>query len=1157
MFKKISCILLAAVLLLPQAGIFADENYSAEATAHLMVSSPKITISTNFPKQKNTLFAIAARDEKGQLLKVRISEKQVKSGTDKTIIYLTDEFVSSFDMRAYAFERDTLSPLVKKIGIKFADSVKRGSIAIEAEDMIIPNTHAKLYQDEKLSGNYGAYLPTTIWYPEQTTSDDLRATFLLPSGCEEGTYRMWVRAGAKNSDGGNFWQDLNCGKLTASWITHYVDGNYYWGYSSIELHEGENYVAFRTRTPTVIDKIIITNQLNFKPTGRDDEPVYQTEEEQEAEWSKLWALPPVKPISGHPRLYLNPDNIEEFKTNAKSHGYAWMLNKFYGYADHTLNTSLDTTLSNNYNSMTLVKIMCRALKYVLGDETDPAHAEQTILYMREFLETVRTPDDQGDITRVRGDILVCASIVYDWCYDRLTDDDKAFFKKKMISLIASKEIGWPPKNMSSVASHGGEQEIFRDCLAAGIALYDEYPLLYNMAAGRMYEEMIPARMWLRSAGRFDQGHDYAECRAYSELWADMTMQRMGYPSIYGNIGSKTMRWLIYSRMPYGNMIANGDMYSLLSTNHEKYYSNYPLSILLAASLYKDPYLMAEYNRRISTRTMGEDWQFFHLLFYDYSVTAKTWDDLPLSKYSSYPLSGISARTSWQEGFNSGAAMAFMDMHEVFIADHMHKYTGDFQIYYKGLLAMNTGTYNSSVQHNEGYSHRAVSANTMLVYDPAETFKPGWSNVTVPNDGGQRLPYDKGASVGKFTEFQVDSSGKSNNNELTVAENVKHYIGPNVKTPKISYISGNLEKAYTSKVSKYVRSMAFIDLNDSKYPAAFIVYDKIESSNASFKKTWLLHCQEAPGTRDNRTVIERTKNGFSGRLVNKTLLPQNIDINVVGGDNNQMFEIGGLMMKPTPNTVEGGKYRIEISPKESRKYDEFLNVMYVTNAGNLTDLESEKLETTDFVGVRIKNNTLYFSKKDDPIEKPFGVSSGGGTLFVAGLAPVTWQVSTPDGTVYVRPGSDSECIYLEGNAGTYTFIPGAANAPTNVKYDETAKPKIGDFFVRKQTSDYLGSFLKLDTPTKLYNGLPYIPAELLCEFGAEVSQNGDKITVTANGKTAVLTLNKITYVVDHIGKKLAYPPVKIGDVNYIYYSSLEDFLGYTFNYRSGIVTATKK
>ena len=167
------------------------------------------------------------------------------------------------------------------------------------------------------------------------------------------------------------------------------------------------------------------------------------------------------------------------------------------------------------------------------------------------------------------------------------------------------------------------------------------------------------------------------------------------------------------------------------------------------------------------------------------------------------------------------------------------------------------------------------------------------------------------------------------------------------------------------------------------------------------------------------------------------------------------------------------------------------------------------------------------------------------------------MSTPDGTVYVRPGSDSECIYLEGNAGTYTFIPGAANAPTIIKYDETVKPKIGDFFVRKQTSDYLGSFLKLDTPTKLYNGLPYIPAELLCEFGAEVSQNGDKITVTANGKTAVLTLNKITYVVDHIGKKLAYPPVKIGDVNYIYYSSLEDFLGYTFNYRSGIVTATKK
>lgn len=1157
MIKKISCILLAAALLLPQAEIFADESYSAEATASLMGASPKIEISTNFSKQQNTLFAVAAKNEEGQILKIKVSSKNILQGVDNTTVYLTNEFVSAFDIKVYTLNRDTLSPIVQKTDVKFKDSLKKGSIILEAEDMIIPNTRARLFEDEKLSGNKGAELATTIWYEDQTKFDDLKATFILPSSHEEGTYRMWVRAGARNSEGGNFWQDLNCGKITADWITSKVDGNYYWGYSPIELHEGENYIAFRSRTPTVIDKIIITNQLNFTPTGRDDEPIYQTEEEQEAVWSKLWAKPPVKPISGHPRLYLTPDIIPEFKENAKSHDYAWMLNKFYGYADEKLNTSLDTSKSDNYNGILLVKIMSRALKFVLGDETNPEHAKQTISYMREFLQTVRTPDDEGDITRERGDILVGAAIVYDWCYPHLTDDDKAFFKKKMLSIIASKEIGWPPQNMSSVASHGGEQEIFRDCLAAGIALYDEYPLLYNMAAGRMYEEMIPARMWLRSSGRFDQGHDYSECRSYSELWADMTMQRMGYPSIYGNIGSETMRWLIHSRMPYGYMIGNGDMYSLTSTNYEQYYSNYPLAILLAASLYKDPYLMSEYNRRMITRDMGEDWQFFHLLFYDYSVKEKTWDDLPLSKYTSYPLSGIIARTSWQEGFNSNAAMAFMDMHEIFVGDHMHKYTGDFQIYYKGLLAMNTGTYNASTQHNEGYSHRAVSANTLLIYDPSETFKPGWSNVKVPNDGGQRLPYDKGDTVKKFTEFQVDSSGKSNNEDLTVSENVKHFVGPNAKTPKISYISGDLEKAYTSKVSKYNRSMAFIDLNDDTYPAAFVVYDKIESSSAAFKKTWLLHSQEKPEVAENKTVIERTQNGFSGRLVNKTLLPQSADINVIGGDNNEMFEIGGIMMKPKANTVEGGKYRIEISPKESKKYDEFLNVMFVTDAGNQVDLETEKIETSDFMGVKIKDNTLYFSKNDSPVEKGFTVSNGGGTLFVAGLASVTWQISTPHGMVYIKPDEDSGCIYLEGEEGTYTFLPNAANAPSAIRYNKTEKSAIGDFFVRKHTNGYGGSFLKLEHPTKLADGLPYIPAELLCEFGAEVSQNGDEICVKANGKTAVLNVGNKSYSEDGTSKTLAYAPIKIDGFNYIYYKSLEDLLGYTFRYRLNIVTATKK
>ena len=80
------------------------------------------------------------------------------------------------------------------------------------------------------------------------------------------------------------------------------------------------------------------------------------------------------------------------------------------------------------------------------------------------------------------------------------------------------------------------------------------------------------------------------------------------------------------------------------------------------------------------------------------------------------------------------------------------------------------------------------------------------------------------------------------------------------------------------------------MDDDTYPAAFIVFDKVQTSDANFKKRWLLHSQEEPKVSGKKITIERTENGFGGKLVNYALSPSAVDISVIGGDNSEMYYI---------------------------------------------------------------------------------------------------------------------------------------------------------------------------------------------------------------------------------------------------------------------------
>src|SRR5690606_31454722 len=100
----------------------------------------------------------------------------------------------------------------------------------------------------------------------------------------------------------------------------------------------------------------------------------------------------------------------------------------------------------------------------------------------------------------------------------------------------------------------------RDMLACGIATYDEKPEIYNLTAGRILAEFVPARKFFYSASYHHQGTSYGPSRFFWEMWSTILFDGMGYPDIYGtDQGKVPYRW-IYMRRPDGQLFRDGDGY---------------------------------------------------------------------------------------------------------------------------------------------------------------------------------------------------------------------------------------------------------------------------------------------------------------------------------------------------------------------------------------------------------------------------------------------------------------------------------------------------------------------------------------------------------------------------------------------------------------------
>lgn len=757
----------------------------------------------------------------------------------------------------------------------------------------------------------------------------------------------------------------------------------------------------------------------------------QERDQKKAVWVDMDGVSVPLPPKEHPRVFVRTEEIPALKLKMQTKPGKKILRKL-AEASVPRTAQEDAAEKDRgfryYAKMRGItsKVQLQALEYLVNG--DASQAREAITSM---LDTLRRTNfgTQNDLSRASGCMLMVGGMIYDWCYDQFTPEERQAYIKEFIRIAETMECHYPPKRTEPIAGHSSEWMILRDMLSCGIAIYDEYPDMYDYVITMMFEDYIPVRNYTYRGQNYHQGSSYFNVRFTNDLNSLWILDKMGAGTIYDPSQQYVLYDMIYRRRPDGQVMPAGDC----NPAPRKKPQSFSQPAMLASSYYNDPYIAYEYERKPSTEP---HMLMLELLWRNFELKGKTPDDLPLTRYSGTPFGWMIARTGW--GKNS--VVAEMKVNEQFYGNHQHMDGGAFQIYYRGPLAIDSGSYQGASggynsPHNKNYFKRTIAHNSLLVYDPSEKFacwNYGGAGKTefAANDGGQRMPGDRWDTCRSFEDLLSES--------YTVGKTLAHSYGPDRHTPEYSYLKGDITKAYTSKVEDVRRSFVFLNLEPegnadknpegvaTEVPAAMIVFDHVVAADPSFKKFWLLHSIEEPQIGKEEFAVSRTKDGDSGKLHCSVLLPD-AEIEKVGGPGKEFWVFGenypnAATTRPDPCN-ERGAWRVEVTPKEESKEDCFLNVMQVMD-NSVKPLPVQRIDAEKVVGAAIDDRMVFFSRDSRQLIGTFAfeipkTSGKKVKVLLTDLAEGKWTVSKGKKTITSAKVNDqSGTLYFEAAPGKY-------------------------------------------------------------------------------------------------------------------------------------------
>lgn len=624
----------------------------------------------------------------------------------------------------------------------------------------------------------------------------------------------------------------------------------------------------------------------------------------------------IKPPKKHPRLMLQETDIKRISRNLKHENNKKAYRLYLELLSVPVQGKGATPEYGTYNLKEYLALEATAFAALLNnDEILARHSIDTTMMLLDGFQV-----NGGNMAaRWGGHLIFTTSQVYDWCYSYLTNEEKL----KMIEAceeISKKyfEMGYPPSRQGAISGHGSEAQLLRDLLAFSIAVYDERPDIYDFCAARIFSEYIPSNEFFFSSQAHTQGPAYGSYRYSWNLWAALLIQAMSGEQIYGEDFILTSHYFLHMTRPDGGIFRLGDDYIA-----DKYQA------VQAHPFYVPMFLSAVYsNDALCKKYATEHYDDEFLLpskhgmdFYDDGcygegilspVSFLIWnrpndytkDDVCLSKYKHFPFP--LGMTVWNDPMSGVAVL--MKAGELWGANHDHLDTGCFQIFYRGILASDSGFYDSyNSPHRKRYGIHTSAHNCITVKDPDYPSKNEWE-AGMHDDGGTRRP--QGGKEPKTIEAWKENYRMA-------------YVLSHTESDELCEIVIDMTPAYIHTCEKIVRTMRW-EPKLGKH-GVLTVIDEVTSHKAQSEKTFHIHTQNEPFINGNIITIDNK----GGRLRCEILMPQDSIITSWGGDGKR-YTLGDEDNVPTslPPNSEAGWGEIRISSRENSKYTRFVVSMEI-------------------------------------------------------------------------------------------------------------------------------------------------------------------------------------------------------------------------------------
>jgi MYXO-CTERM domain-containing protein len=586
-------------------------------------------------------------------------------------------------------------------------------------------------------------------------------------------------------------------------------------------------------------------------------------------------------------------------------------------------------------------------------------------------DTPGQPDGHSFISN-NGRTMVQLAVVRDWCDPVLAASDKQWLENQMTS-YADWYLSYPDLDVY----HDDMNNVWNAVGLAGLALKgtsaDAKADQYVAAAEQQWKQIIlPA---IGYAGDWwPEGFTYVQPAVASAAWFATAWTIATDEDLYAfakqdpasaDVFDGYLAFHAYAWRPDNHYAYFGDT----SSNKQsiELFSRYLVDLLTTgtgSTLGQALSLEIKQNSQSGYDYAGAD-GWMPALFYDAAKdsSATPRSTLPTFRWMSKGAGDIAILRS---GWAADDTFVMLSCGDYFGA-HQHIESGSFQIYRNAPLTGSTGCYDAfdSDHWANYYSQHSVHANTLAIYQPGEFFPTVASlgdKTKNVNDGGQRvlrrnengtafpnpdLPsYLQHKTSEPFVETgDISTFEHGDCHDYVLCTETQSYDSPGYAT------NGN-----SAKVNEVTRQFVFVR------PELLVIFDRVEATDASYDKRFLLHAYGAPVVNGQSFTLD---NG-PGRLYAETLLPASADVATLTN-----FQVEGAPHPPssTNQCDEAGGTRLEISPKQESTRDYFLHVLDAaasTSAATPTSSVSEDAAsatvTIDLAGT---TTTLSFAKTGDP------------------------------------------------------------------------------------------------------------------------------------------------------------------------------------------------